>query len=89
MRWRGSRSSSSRFPAPSLTWARGSHESPQGLITVEWRIEDGELHIAAEIPAATSARIVFPDGTETVAGPGAFPDSRSLRHPSSVLTAAH
>ena len=50
-------------PGPSLTWARGSHETPQGTIRVEWRIEDGEIHISAELPAATSARIVFPDGT--------------------------
>jgi alpha-L-rhamnosidase len=76
------------IPGPGLTWARGSHEGPQGLITVEWRIEDGELHISAELPAATSARIVFPDGTETLAGPGAFSGSRSLRHPSTVLTTA-
>ena len=33
-------------PGPSLTWARGSHETPQGTIRVEWRIEDGELHIS-------------------------------------------
>ena len=77
------------IPGPSLTWARGSHESPQGLIQVEWRIEGDELHIGAEIPAATSARIVFPDGTEAVAGPGVFNGRRSLRHPTFVLTASH
>lgn len=76
------------IPGPGLTWARGSHEGPQGLVTVEWRIEDGELHLSAELPAATSARIVFSDGTETLVGPGAFSGSRSLRQPSTVLTTA-
>ncbi|WP_457100854.1 family 78 glycoside hydrolase catalytic domain [Microbacterium sp. P5_E9] len=69
-------------PGPSLTWARGSHETPQGTIRVEWRIEDDELHISADIPAATSARIVFPDGTVAQAGPGTYRGHRSLRHPS-------
>ncbi|AZS38181.1 hypothetical protein CVS47_02832 [Microbacterium lemovicicum] len=75
-------------PGPSITWARGSHESPQGLITVDWRIEDGEMHISAELPSGTDARIVFPDGTEVSAEPGSFSARRPLRHPSSLLTAA-
>jgi alpha-L-rhamnosidase len=76
-------------PGPSLTWAAGSHETPQGTVRVEWRIEDGELHISAELPAATSARIVFPDGTIATAGPGTFHGQRSLRHPSPALTPAN
>jgi alpha-L-rhamnosidase len=69
-------------PGPSLTWASGSHETPQGSIRVEWRIEDDDFHISAELPAATSARIVFPDGTVTEAGPGLYRGHRSVRHPS-------
>ena len=49
-------------PGPTLTWAAGLHESPQGTIRVDWRIDHGRLCIEGELPAATSARIVFPDG---------------------------
>ena len=42
----GIRSSSSRFPGPRSPGRRGSHETPQGPIRVEWRIEDGEIHIS-------------------------------------------
>ena len=50
-------------PGPVAHVGSGSHESPQGTIRVAWWIEGAELHISAELPAATSARIVFPDGT--------------------------
>lgn len=75
-------------PGPTLTWARGSHESPQGTVRVEWRIEDGEFKICADLPAATTAQVVFPDGTTAQAGPGVFRESRRLRHPLTVMAAA-
>jgi alpha-L-rhamnosidase len=77
------------LPGRSLTRARGSHESPQGLITVDWRIEEGDIHISAELPAATSARIVFPDGTTATAGPGTFHGQRSLPRSSPALAPAN
>lgn len=66
-------------PGAGLSWAEGSHESPNGTITVNWRHEGGELLIDAEIPAATTARIRFPDGTEFHAGPGRFSARRPFR----------
>ncbi|WP_314504955.1 family 78 glycoside hydrolase catalytic domain [uncultured Microbacterium sp.] len=72
----------------SLTWARGMHDGPQGPIRVEWRIDGDELHIAADVPAATRARIVFPDGTSHEAGPGAFSGRRPLPHATPHLTPA-
>jgi alpha-L-rhamnosidase len=77
------------MPAPSLTWASGSHEGPQGTIQVAWRIEGGEFHISAELPPATTARIVFPDATSVEAGPGRFRGRRRLPHPSPALASAH
>jgi alpha-L-rhamnosidase len=59
-------------PGPALTWARGSYETPNGTIRVHWQIDGEELRIDADIPAATSARVVFPDGSEYTAGPGRF-----------------
>ncbi|MDR7159858.1 family 78 glycoside hydrolase catalytic domain [Arthrobacter sp. BE255] len=57
---------------PGLTWARGSHETPNGTIAVHWQLDGDELRIDADIPADTAARIVFPDGSEHRAGPGRF-----------------
>lgn len=65
-------------PGPSLTWARGTHESPNGTLAVEWRVEDGGLRITADIPASTVARIEFPDGTRVDVGPGRFDARRPL-----------
>ncbi|MFF1883084.1 family 78 glycoside hydrolase catalytic domain [Pseudarthrobacter sp. NPDC058196] len=59
-------------PGPGLTWARGSHETPNGSIKVHWQLDGEELGIDADIPADTTARIVFPDGAEYAAGPGRF-----------------
>lgn len=73
-------------PAPGMTWARGSHEGPQGRIAVEWTIEDGRIRIAAGIPAGTTARVVFPDGSTHAAGPGRFEQSAAL--PASHLAVA-
>lgn len=59
-------------PAPEMEWARGFHDGPQGVIQVEWRREHAGFRIIADIPPATTARIVFPDGTTHDAGPGRF-----------------
>ncbi|MGO4248951.1 family 78 glycoside hydrolase catalytic domain [Paenarthrobacter sp. RAF54_2] len=59
-------------PGPSVTWARGSHETPNGTISVYWQLDSDELRIDADIPAETTARIIFPDGSEYTAGPGRF-----------------
>jgi alpha-L-rhamnosidase len=60
-------------PHPSVPWARGTHESPQGTIAVEWRTTGDILTITVDVPPATTARIVFPDGTvEGPVAPGRF-----------------
>ncbi|KUN57979.1 alpha-L-rhamnosidase [Streptomyces canus] len=60
-------------PHPSVPWARGTHESPQGTIAVDWNTTGGTLTITVDVPPATTARIVFPDGTiEGLVGPGRF-----------------
>ncbi|MDH6493203.1 family 78 glycoside hydrolase catalytic domain [Streptomyces sp. SAI-127] len=60
-------------PHPSVPWARGTHESPQGTIAVEWRTTGDTLTITVDVPPATTARVVFPDGTiEEPVGPGRF-----------------
>lgn len=74
-------------PAPGMTWAHGSHDGPQGRISVEWRIEHDRIRISADIPPGTIARVVFPDGTEHAAGPGRFDETAGLPASSPALTA--
>lgn len=49
-------------PGPTIDWARGSHLSPQGLITVEWRRETSGFHLHIDLPFGTTARVILPDG---------------------------
>ncbi|MNL55370.1 hypothetical protein D3C87_1787790 [compost metagenome] len=69
-----------------MTWARGTHESPQGTISVHWQTDGDQFRIIADIPAATTARITFPDGTVHEAGPGRFDQTAGL--PASLITAS-
>jgi alpha-L-rhamnosidase len=71
-------------PHPSLTWARGTHDSPQGTITVEWRTTGDELTITIDVPPATTARVVFPDGTTETATTGTFRATRRIECASSA-----
>lgn len=66
-------------PHPSVPWARGTHESPQGTIAVEWRTADDELTVTVDVPPATTARVVFPDGTTVEhLPPGTFSATRRV-----------
>ncbi|MBD7994845.1 family 78 glycoside hydrolase catalytic domain [Arthrobacter sp. Sa2CUA1] len=65
-------------PGHGLTWAQGSHQTPNGTIRVHWQLEGEKLRIDADIPAETTARVVFPDGTEYTAGPGRYLAARSI-----------
>lgn len=57
-------------PGGGLTWARTSHESPYGLIEVEWNAGGGVLDVAVVVPPGTSAEVVLPDGSSTRLAPG-------------------
>ncbi|MDR6907137.1 alpha-L-rhamnosidase [Agromyces sp. 3263] len=65
-------------PGGGVTWARGSHKSPQGSITVDWRIVGERMHLTAEIPSGTKARVVLPDGAVHRVGAGRFETSALL-----------
>lgn len=74
-------------PGGGITWARGTHVSPQGSIAVEWRIEGERMLLTAQIPSGTSALVVLPDGCERRIGPGAFEASAPLASLEPVPTA--
>ncbi|MFF4117577.1 family 78 glycoside hydrolase catalytic domain [Streptomyces sp. NPDC001714] len=65
-------------PHPSVPWARGTHESPQGTIAVDWRTDGDDLTVTVEVPPATTARIVFPDGTAETVKAGTYTTTRRM-----------
>lgn len=65
-------------PGGGVTWARGTHEGPQGSITVDWRIDGERMHLTAEIPSGTTSRVIMPDGTEYRIGAGRFEASAAV-----------
>ena len=48
-------------PGGGLSWARGAHESPYGLIEVSWRLDDDRFHLTVDVPPGTSADVILPD----------------------------
>ncbi|MET7518457.1 family 78 glycoside hydrolase catalytic domain [Streptomyces sp. NPDC005480] len=57
-------------PHSSVSWARGTFDSPRGTIAVEWHIQDGELDLTVEVPPTSTATVVLPDGEQLTVGPG-------------------
>lgn len=50
-------------PGPGLDWARGSLETPHGLVVCGWRREGDEFVVEATVPEGVPATLVLPDGT--------------------------
>ncbi|MFC7328683.1 family 78 glycoside hydrolase catalytic domain [Marinactinospora rubrisoli] len=73
---------------PSITWARGTFDGPQGTIAVDWRVADGELAISVDVPACSTAEIRFPDGTVLRGGAGPLSGRRPLTAPPTGGTGA-
>lgn len=60
------------LPHPDIPWARGTYESPQGPIEVQWQIEGGNFQIAVDVPPGSTAEVVFPGGEQATLPPGHF-----------------
>jgi alpha-L-rhamnosidase len=48
-------------PGGDLTWSKASLESSRGRISVEWKLENDELSVAASLPEGVSGRLELPD----------------------------
>jgi alpha-L-rhamnosidase len=72
-------------PAAGIEWARASHESPNGLHSVEWNASRRRLEITVDVPPNTFADVVVPrtsralavDGRRAGSGGGAVVRSTS------------
>lgn len=47
-------------PGGSLTWARGSFQSPRGTVTTEWSTQDGGFSLAVTVPPGSEAEVRLP-----------------------------
>ena len=54
-------------PGGNLTWAEASTETPYGMASVFWSIENGEFRLTVTVPVSTECEVVLPSGrSETV-----------------------
>ena len=54
----------------SLTQVEASYESMRGLISTQWRLNDGRFTLDVEIPPGSRATVVLPDGSSSETGSG-------------------
>jgi hypothetical protein len=47
-----------------LEWAKGSVATKQGLVEIEWSVEEYQFSLKAKLPVGTSAIVKLPDGTK-------------------------
>ena len=47
-------------PVPGITWARASHASPRGRVSVAWRRDGERFALEVELPPNTSAEVRLP-----------------------------
>ena len=59
-------------PIPQLDWVKASVDSPQGLVTSEWRRDGERIRYAFKIPSGAMARLVLPGVGERTLGPGNY-----------------
>ncbi|MFI7483353.1 family 78 glycoside hydrolase catalytic domain [Kocuria sp. M1R5S2] len=65
-------------PGGGLTWARASHQSPYGLVAIEWSLDHGRLSVMTTVPTGATAELVMPDGSKVDLHPGTTTTVSSL-----------
>ena len=65
-------------PGGTLTWAKGSYNSIQGIIGSDWKLENGVFFLTVEIPVNTSAMVILPTGSKELINLNSKPVSASF-----------
>ncbi|WP_258803604.1 glycoside hydrolase family 78 protein [Pseudarthrobacter sp. NS4] len=71
-------------PGGDIDWARTSLRTPHGTVQVEWRLDDGALHLEATVPEGVEADVVLPGGELRTVGGGTHRFSSVLHIAASV-----
>lgn len=60
-----------------ITWCKGRHSSPYGIVETAWRVENHHFFLEVVIPSNTTATVFIPasDSTEVMEGPRRAVDS--------------
>ncbi|MBC2594002.1 family 78 glycoside hydrolase catalytic domain [Ruficoccus amylovorans] len=58
-------------PGGGVTWVECSLESPHGLISSDWKIDDGYFSLKAILPPGVGGEVVLPNGEKHSVGEGA------------------
>jgi alpha-L-rhamnosidase len=73
------------IPDARIGWAGGTFDSPQGVITVSWHLEDGDLAVDVDVPPGATAQLVLPAGESVALGPGRHAQRRPVPATDPVL----
>ena len=63
----------SPVPGDGLSWAKVTHRSIRGPLSVEWRIEDGSFALRVKLPPNTTATVVIPGASASDITEGGLP----------------
>ncbi len=62
-------------PGGSITWAKASLKTPQGLVSINWQLSESELKLEITIPEGSHASLEIPEGftaSEAEYSPGTY-----------------
>lgn len=62
-------------PGGDLTWAKASLETPHGVVSVDWRIENDRMIVDSVVPAGVTAVLRLPGADDVELQPGASSSS--------------
>ncbi|MCC6491443.1 MAG: family 78 glycoside hydrolase catalytic domain [Pirellulales bacterium] len=68
-------------PGPGVNAARASLDTPYGVVSSQWRLEDNRFALSVSIPPNTTARIELPNGEQAEAEPGDHRFNAVLKEP--------
>ena len=57
-------------PGGGISWAEAVHDSPYGRIESSWRFHGDRFELTVTVPPGSTAEVVLPDGSSTMADPG-------------------
>lgn len=57
-------------PGQGIGWAKTALKTPHGTVRVEWKLDDGVLHLEATVPEGVEADVVLPGGEHRSVGGG-------------------
>lgn len=61
-----------------LTWAKGSVNTPYGMVSTSWKLENGMFTVDIQVPVGTRCELVLPNGLAKTYGSGCYTETCAL-----------